>query len=237
MLLLMSLSLTAASHAQTETTSNTPAATTTEKPKRVVFRATKDQVKEAQTIFKDKNLYTGEVTGKSNADWKAAVKNYQSENGLTKSGSLNRATLEKLGIALTDKQKLIPVSASSFATAKTPKEPKPKTVKATSVPTTPAAGATGDMPKRPAPFRANEEQIKAAQKMLKDGKMYSGEETGKLDDATRESLKKYQEANGLRVLGSLNAATLEKMGIALTDGQKSQVAAQAAYDAAKSSKN
>jgi len=106
MLLLMSLSLTAASYAQTDTTSNTPAATTTEKPKRVVFRATKDQVKEAQTIFKDKNLYTGEVTGKSNADWKAAVKNYQGENGLAKSGSLNRATLEKMGIALTDKQKL-----------------------------------------------------------------------------------------------------------------------------------
>ena len=56
---------------------------------------------------------------------------------------------------------------------------------------------------------------------------------GKLDDATREGLKKYQEANSVKVTGSLNAATLEKMGIAFTDAQKANVAAQAAYDAAK----
>ena len=47
-----------------------------------------------------------------------------------------------------------------------------------------------------------------------------GEQTGKLDDATREGLKKYQEANGLKVTGTLNQATLEKMGIPLTDKQK-----------------
>jgi peptidoglycan hydrolase-like protein with peptidoglycan-binding domain len=64
-------------------------------------------------------------------------------------------------------------------------------------------------------------------------KMLTGGEDGKLDDATRDGLRKYQEANGLKVTGTLNAATLEKMGIALTDKQKEQVAAQAAYDAAK----
>ena len=63
--------------------------------------------------------------------------------------------------------------------------------------------------------------------------MYSGEATGKLDDSTRDGLKKYQEANKIKVTGTLNAATLEKMGIALTDAQKANVAAQAAYDAAK----
>lgn len=56
--------------------------------------------------------------------------------------------------------------------------------------------------------------------MLKDGGMYAGEQTGKLDDATREGLKKYQQANGLKVTGTLNQATLEKMGIELTDKQK-----------------
>jgi hypothetical protein len=50
--------------------------------------------------------------------------------------------------------------------------------------------------------------------------MYAGEESGKLDDATREGLKKYQEANGVKVTGTLNAATLEKMSIPLTDAQK-----------------
>ncbi len=46
------------------------------------------------------------------------------------------------------------------------------------------------------------------------------EETGKLDDATRTELKKYQEANGIKVTGTLNQLTLEKMGVPLTDKQK-----------------
>ncbi len=54
--------------------------------------------------------------------------------------------------------------------------------------------------------------------------MYAGEATGKLDDATREALKKYQTANDLKVTGTLNQATLEKMGVALTDKQKENAA-------------
>ena len=46
------------------------------------------------------------------------------------------------------------------------------------------------------------------------------EQTGKLDIATRDGLKKYQQAEGLKVTGTLNKVTLEKMGIALTDKQK-----------------
>ncbi len=59
-----------------------------------------------------------------------------------------------------------------------------------------------------------------AQKMMKEKGMYAGEETGKLDDATRGGLKKYQEGNGVKITGTLNKMTLEKMGIALTDKQK-----------------
>jgi len=41
-----------------------------------------------------------------------------------------------------------------------------------------------------------------------------------LDDATREGLKKYQTAESIKVTGTLNRLTLEKMGITLTDKQK-----------------
>jgi hypothetical protein len=51
------------------------------------------------------------------------------------------------------------------------------------------------------------------------------EATGKLDAATRDGLKKYQEAEGLKVTGTLNAVTLQKMNVALTDKQKEWVAA------------
>ncbi|MDT7541310.1 MAG: putative peptidoglycan binding domain [Acidobacteriota bacterium] len=69
-------------------------------------------------------------------------------------------------------------------------------------------------------FRANKDQIKQAQTMLKQRTFYTGDATGRLDDATREGLKKYQQAEGLKVTGTLNASTLEKMHIQLTDKQK-----------------
>jgi len=69
-------------------------------------------------------------------------------------------------------------------------------------------------------FRANKDQIKQAQKILKDRGFYAGEETGKLDDDTRAGLKKYQAAESLKVTGTLNRVTLEKMAIVLTDKQR-----------------
>lgn len=69
-------------------------------------------------------------------------------------------------------------------------------------------------------FRATKEQVKQAQALLRARGHYAGDETGKLDDATRDGLRKFQQAGGVRVTGTLNAATLEKMGIALTDRQK-----------------
>jgi peptidoglycan hydrolase-like protein with peptidoglycan-binding domain len=70
------------------------------------------------------------------------------------------------------------------------------------------------------PFRATSEQVKQAQSLLKQRNFYAGDQTGKLDDATRAGLKKYQEAEGLKVTGTLNKVTLEKMAITLTDKQK-----------------
>src|SRR5262245_16457714 len=69
-------------------------------------------------------------------------------------------------------------------------------------------------------FRATMDQIKQAQALLKQRTFYGGEQTGKLDDATRAGLKQYQQAEGLKVTGTLNKVTLEKMGITLTDKQK-----------------
>ena len=74
--------------------------------------------------------------------------------------------------------------------------------------------------KRGPVFRATKEQINQAQAILKERGFYAGEQLGKLDDATREGLRKYQQAEGLKVTGTLNKVTLEKMNIALTEKQK-----------------
>jgi len=80
--------------------------------------------------------------------------------------------------------------------------------------------ATKQGNKRGPIFRATKEQINQAQAILKERGFYSGEQLGKLDDATRDGLRKYQQAEGLKVTGTLNKVTLEKMKITLTDKQK-----------------
>jgi peptidoglycan hydrolase-like protein with peptidoglycan-binding domain len=181
--------------AQEQTPSETSTGTKqqkTEKRRGPVFRATKEQIMEVQ-----KRLNIPQ-TGKMDEATRAAVKKYQSENGLRPTGGLNRATLEKMGIELTEKQKQIPVNPNSYASSEQ------KTVVKRSGPV----------------FRATKEQIEQAQRMLKEKGYYTGEVTGKLDKDTREAIKRFQEASGLKKTGTLNAETLEKMGIQLTDKQK-----------------
>ena len=81
-------------------------------------------------------------------------------------------------------------------------------------------GGAKQSTKRGPVFRATKDQINQAQSLLKSRGFYSGEQIGKLDDATREALRKYQQAEGLKVTGTLNRLTLEKMNIQLTEKQK-----------------
>ena len=86
--------------------------------------------------------------------------------------------------------------------------------------TTNSSAQNTNTPKKRGPvFRATKDQIKQAQAILKQRAFYAGEQTGKLDDDTRAGLKKYQEAEGLKVTGTLNKVTLVKMNITLTEKQ------------------
>jgi len=193
----------------------TTAATGTPKP--AAFRPTKDQIKQGQEVLIKEKLYTGQATGVY-GDSRDAIKAYQKANGLNVNGKFDRATLGKMGIALTDKQNGIATTTASSST-------KTSTTKTTTT-------TTSDGPKRPAPFQATTDQIKLLQQKLIDAKLFTGAADGKRSDPLKTAVTKYQEANGLKATGGINAATLEKMGIALTDKQKEQVAAQSAYDAA-----
>ncbi len=206
-ILVLAVSFMFAITAFAQGSSSSGASSTSDAPKRTaVFRPTKDQIRQVQSILKTKNLYSGEASGKYNDETRAGIKMFQKSSGLRETGTLNRATLEKFGVELTESQKAIPVSENSFAT--TGSESKTEKPKAT------ASGSKKTI------FRATKDQITDAQNILKTGSFYSGDATGKLNKATRDGLKKYQAANGLKETGTLNAATLEKMGIELTDTQK-----------------
>ncbi|HEY3025971.1 MAG TPA: peptidoglycan-binding domain-containing protein [Pyrinomonadaceae bacterium] len=89
----------------TNSSTTTNSGTTAKKKRGPVFRASKDQVKQAQAILKGRGFYSGEQTGKLDADTRAGLKKYQAGEKIRVTGTLNRTTLEKMNIALTDKQR------------------------------------------------------------------------------------------------------------------------------------
>ena len=94
------------------------------------------------------------------------------------------------------------------------------TIAAAQTSTTSTSTATKQTKRGPV-FRATKDQINQAQAILKSRGFYGGDQIGKLDEATREGLRKYQQAEGLKVTGTLNKITLQKMNIALTEKQQS----------------
>lgn len=96
---------TAAQNSNSSNANNSNSAAKPKTPRKPIFRANKDQIKQAQKILTDRGFYTGEQTGKLNADTRAGLKKYQAAEGIKVTGTLNKVTLEKMGIVLTDKQK------------------------------------------------------------------------------------------------------------------------------------
>lgn len=100
------LLLLCGAHAQAQKTTGAGNAPV-EKKRAPIFRATKEQIKQAQAMLRQRGLYGGEPSGKLDAETRAGLRKYQEGEGLKATGTLNRATLEKMNITLTDKQKLI----------------------------------------------------------------------------------------------------------------------------------
>ena len=105
-LIVVSAIATAAQNSNSSTTTNT-STTKTARKRGPIFRANKDQVKQAQAILKTRGFYSGEQTGKLDPDTRAGLKKYQAAETLKVTGTLNKVTLEKMGVALTDKQKVM----------------------------------------------------------------------------------------------------------------------------------
>jgi peptidoglycan hydrolase-like protein with peptidoglycan-binding domain len=103
-LLFVAAVVTAAQNTNKSTTAQNANATA-KPPRKPPFRASKDQIKQAQAILKTRSFYVGEETGKLDDDTRAGLKKYQAAEGLKATGTLNKVTLEKMAITLTDKQR------------------------------------------------------------------------------------------------------------------------------------
>ncbi len=94
-LLLLSIfviAATAQNSNSSTTTTNTNTASKPKAPRKPVFRANKDQIKQAQRILKERSFYAGEETGKLDADTRAGLKKYQTAENLKVTGTLNKIT-------------------------------------------------------------------------------------------------------------------------------------------------
>ena len=86
---------TGAAAAQNNPSTKTENGSTAAKKKRPpVFRATKEQIKQAQTLLKGRGLYAGEASGKIDEQLRGALRKYQEGEGLKGTGTLNGATLQ-----------------------------------------------------------------------------------------------------------------------------------------------
>lgn len=106
-LLFVSSMALATQNTNSSTTTSTSTSTTAKKKRGPVFRASKDQIKQAQEILKGRGFYNGEQTGKLDADTRAGLKKYQAAESVKVTGTLNRVTLEKMNITLTNKQRMM----------------------------------------------------------------------------------------------------------------------------------
>ncbi len=103
--LLFVFAIAVAAQNQNSSTTSNNSNTAAKKPRKPIFRASKDQIQQAQKILKDRAFYAGEQTGKLDADTRAGLKKYQAAENIKVTGTLNKVTLEKMAIVLTDKQK------------------------------------------------------------------------------------------------------------------------------------
>src|ERR1700674_4987118 len=95
-LLLVSVIAIAAQNTNSSTKTKSTADAKPAKKRGPVFRANKDQVTQAQAILKSRGFYSGEQTGKLDDETRAGLKKYQVAEGLKTTGTLNKATLEKM---------------------------------------------------------------------------------------------------------------------------------------------
>src|SRR5262249_53043331 len=77
--------------------------------------ASKDEIRKAQQALKDKGLYTGPIDGAMNAETLKSLRDFQQQNNLKVTGTLNQQTMATLGVT-SQKSSATPKPSSSGTT-------------------------------------------------------------------------------------------------------------------------
>ncbi len=152
-------------------------------------------VRDLQTKLKALGYYSGSITGNVGEKTEAAVKAFQSRNGLSADGIAGPDTLAKINAA--------------YVAAGSPKVPD-------SNPSEPSSDAS-DSSKSEGAIKLNSQgsDVRQLQKDLTTLGYYSGTISGKVGAKTEAAIKEFQRKNGLEVDGVAGADTLAAIARAL----------------------
>jgi peptidoglycan hydrolase-like protein with peptidoglycan-binding domain len=150
--------------------------------------ASAEQVKALQRELSTRGLYQDQIDGVPGAKTRAALRNFQTQQGIAASGELDARTADALGLAAS-RQAMRPASAANESRARR------------------AAGETELSTLSAA-------QIQKVQRRLSELGFYQGEVDGVAGDATRTALQRYfQHQTQLAAQGRVSDSAIASLGV------------------------
>jgi len=184
----------------------------------------RDQIKDVQRELASRGLYQGNIDGVAGAKTEAALKNFQTQQGLAV-GGIDAKTRDALGLEWSMESGRAQASKTSTSTSSTqpmtsteqqrlrgsqaqPAQKQP--VRGTDVDSTSQAAPSGASPSGTEITSLSEDQRKRMQQMLKDEGYYRGEVDGVVGAQTRAALQRYfQRQAQLAAQGRVSEGAIE----------------------------
>jgi lipid-binding SYLF domain-containing protein len=159
----------------------------------------------AQQALKDKGLYPGPIDGAINAQTKKALRDFQKQNNLKVSGTLNHETMAALGVTsqkstTTTTKPGAPGSTSPSKDKSAPGKPT-SSIPSQSPSTREALGVSSQG------TISNVEDVRQVQQSLVDLMYDPGDINGLMTAKTRQAIREFQFLNNLPVTGNIDHQT------------------------------
>jgi peptidoglycan hydrolase-like protein with peptidoglycan-binding domain len=172
----------------------------------------KDRVRQVQTALKSRGFDPGPIDGVMGPKTMAAVRDFQSGQGLTSSGIIDEPTMNALqskaatGSATNPQRSTNPRTSGNVPSPQSPQPNNPTPQAMAATPQSPSDIGVG-------PTAFDLEDVRQAQMALRNRGFDPGEMNGMISSQTQEAIRQFQMARNLPVTGKLDQQTQAALGI------------------------